>query len=342
VHIPACLRQALLPLLLKEGTVALLGSEALEGDMPAAVNAYVLEVIEYCVATFESDCVPQAELLAECLDYKHLLYREHGSGSGVGDDADQDGDTVAWRHSLDFADRVDAIKVNWDNVKLWNTAQIVETNPARQMVKLHFDTGYEGDDRWVSKFSDELAPYKTASLRVVAKIKQWKESLLPGQWVDAQDHTFKNWFNAQVSARVDAAEYAVLEPRQYWQQHDNSDHVKVVIIQNDRQEESGWISVDSHRLARYGTKAGGAEAHFDDLDDANDPDDPSVFACDHGKSYGCPSLVAAVSDPPSALPVTCAVQRVCRCYMGCVVDQVNCFGRAGGFDAILRRLLAAG
>eukprot|EP00329_Picozoa_sp_Boothbay-MS584-11_P005071 47559_4 len=290
-----------------------------EGDMPDAVNGFILEAIDFCVGTLQTDSVPQAELLAECLDYKKLLYREHGGSGAAGVDADSDGDTMVWRQSLDFADRVDALKTNWDNVKHWTTAQIVETNPANHMVKLRYDNAYDSEDRWVAKLSDEIAPHKTKTVQAAAKLKQWKDSLVPGQWVDAQDHTFKHWYNAQIKQRKSAEEYAALEQRQWtnqrqWNHSQQEPSAHVTVVMNGVEKESTWISVDSSRLARFGTRAGGAAAHFDDMDDSEDPDAPDVFACDHGKSYGCPSLVAAV----------------------------NRFGTAGGYEAIIRRLHAAG
>lgn len=281
-------------------------------DLPQHVNQCVLRVIKYCASRLQSDCLPLVELLAECLDYNKILYREHGAGDAGAGAADE-GDTRAWRQSLDFADHVDAIKVDWDGSKSWATAQIVETNPAVQKVKLHFDNGYEDRDRWVTIFSDEIAPHQTKTVQAAAKLKQWKESLVVGAPVDVQDYTLRNWHSGVVHERKEAAEYAQLQ----WQQHATAAHIRVAITVEGREEPDimpHWISVDAPRLARSGTRAGGAAAHFDDLDDSDDPDDPAIFACDRSKTYGCPSLVVAV----------------------------NTFGQAGGFGAIVERLLAAG
>ena len=128
-----------LPALLKEATLALMRHKELPGRLPLLVNAFVLEVVEYCVRMIPRDCLPLAELMAECFDYKKPLYREHGGGGG--DAEEDDGDTTAWRMSLDFADRVDALKTNWDKTRAWSTAQIIEVNSTQTMVKVHYDTG---------------------------------------------------------------------------------------------------------------------------------------------------------------------------------------------------------
>ena len=305
--LPTPEHEPLMQVFIKDATVALLRHEKLDGALPDGVNAYVLDAIKYCAGGIQRDCVPLIELAAECLDYRKMLYKEYGQAHGAEEPADVAGDTREWRASLDFADQVDAVKVQWDNSKEWTCAQIVETNPAHKLLKLRFEKCYETDDRWVDRFSPDIAPHKTQSLRAAALLQEWKDGLQPGMRLDAQDSGFKSWYSATVGKRREAADQ--LAETRTWQ-HTDSAQVTVLLSHDGREEESDWISVDSTRLARSGTRVGGGAAVFDDLDDSEDPDDPAVFACDHGKNYGCASLVAAV----------------------------NCFGQVGGFAAIIERL----
>jgi hypothetical protein len=250
------------------------------------------------------------ELAAECLDYKKMLYREYGQTSHADELATGAGDTIEWRRSLDFADQVDAIKVLWDNTKEWTVAQIVETNPSTQLLKLRYEKCFETEDRWVGRFSNEIAPHKSQSLRAAMLLQEWKQSLQPGTHLDAQDTSFKSWCTAVVGKRREPT--AQTRDARAWQQQDSA-QITIIMTAGGREVESEFLSVESPRLARAGTRVGGGAAVFADLDDANDPDDPTVFACDHGKTYGCPSLIAAI----------------------------NCFGDAGGFEAIRERLARA-
>lgn len=160
---------------IKDATVALLRHEKLEGSLPAAVNGFVLDVVRYCADAIKRDCVPLIVLAAECMDYQKMLYKGYGKSHAGDELPDATGDTLEWRQGLDFADRVDAIKVQWNNTKEWTTAQIVETNPAHQLLKLHYDKWTEVDDKWVDRFSSEIAPHRTQSLRAAAMLQTWKD-----------------------------------------------------------------------------------------------------------------------------------------------------------------------
>ena len=299
------------PLLVKEGTVALLQHSNLEGQAQQIVHALVQEVLQYCVRMIPSDSVPLCQLMAECIDIKHPLYRD---ADGERDTEDDDGDTTAWRMSLDFADHVDVLKTAWDKSRQWVTGQIIEVNPANQKVRVQYDGGYEGDDDWVERFSLDLAPHRTKSVRAAKELEAWKASLVIGARCDIQDYTHRQWFPGTVSDRLEAGEYQ--PPNTYYNQNDTSAHIKVTCAGKDgaRDVESEWLSVNSYRLARYGTRAEVAGGEFEDFHDEDDPDDPAVYACEHGKAYGNASLVAAV----------------------------NCIGKAGGFSAMLQRLCVNG
>jgi hypothetical protein len=102
---------AKVPVLLRDGVVALLKHKSLAGEMPPLVNALVHEALRYCVTMIPSDSAPLMQLMAECVDSKQPLYREPADGE---EDDEDDQDTTAWRMSLDFADRIDALRTLWD------------------------------------------------------------------------------------------------------------------------------------------------------------------------------------------------------------------------------------
>ena len=245
---------AKVPALVRDGVVALLKHKSLEGEAPLLVNALVHEALRYCVRMIPNDCAPLMQLMAECVDSKHPLYRE--AADGEADDED-DGDTTGWRMSLDFADRVDALRTLWDKSRVWATGQIIETNPATQQLMVRYDGGYDGEEDWIERFSADIAPYKTKSVKAAKELEAWKAGLVVGARVDLQDFCHRSWFAGTVSARLEAGAYS---PRGNYYQHDTSAHIKVTVVGNNGiEEESELISVNSPRLAKYGTRASGGE-----------------------------------------------------------------------------------
>ena len=186
---------------------------------------------------------------------------------------------------------------------------------------VRYDGGYDGEEDWIERFSPDIAPYKTKSVKAAKELEAWKDGLVVGARVDLQEFSHRSWFAGTVCNRLEAGAYS--PPGNYYQ-HDTSAHIKVMVVGNnglDEEKESEWISVNSPRLAKYGTRASGGATEFEDFNDADDPpmeeggdEGQYRYACEHGKAYGSLSLVAAV----------------------------NCLGRAGGFSAILHRLQVNG
>ena len=141
----------------------------------------------------------------------------------------------------------------------------------------------------MDRMSPDLAPHKTSPCRPPRL--EWKKAVV-GAKVDFQDYAAKSWTSGV--AAQEAEEYAAMEQQRWrYQQYPTAAHIKVTVAGLDgRDEESdsspsttsrGWLV----RLARRRRDAVRGPEH------ADDPDDPAVFACEHGKAYGCKGLVDA-------------------------------------------------
>ena len=102
-------------------------------------------------------------------------------------------------------------------------------------------------------FSPDLAPHRTKSVRAAKELEAWKASLVIGARCDLQDFSHRAWFPATVSDRLEAGEYH--PPGNYYNQNDTTAHIRVTCHRKDGDVESEWLSVNSLRLARSGTRA---------------------------------------------------------------------------------------